>query len=107
LKKGLNTEEQESEYQNIGVWNEYINKTAQKRNVCIINQTEYKNIITRNEIVIDLAQKYVRSNNLNKTIIQKINIVQLWKQIYLPIELIGSKGNSKTEAYEHINKKVS
>ena len=54
---------------------------------------------------MDLAQKYIKTNKLDEMIIQKINIVRLWKQIYLPIELVGANRNSKTKAYEHINER--
>ena len=35
--------------------------------------------------------------------LNKINIVQLWKKVYLLVELVGCYGKNKTKAYEHIN----
>ena len=54
---------------------------------------------------MDLVQKHIKTNKPDKDIIQKINIVRLWKKIHLPIELVGVNGNSKIKAYEYIDEK--
>ena len=74
LKKRLNVSKQELEEPDIGVQTKYANKVARKRNITIINQTEYQNTIMRNQTVMDLSQKYVISNQLDMKVIYNINM---------------------------------
>ena len=53
------------------MWN-----AIQDRLLQIINQNEYKNKITRNETIIDLACKYVRESTLTKVELNQINMVK-------------------------------
>ena len=85
------------------MWIEYVQNTVSKQNIKIINQIEYKNIITKNKTVIDIVQEYIIEKQLDHSVLNKINMVQLWKKVYLLVELVGYYGKNKTKAYKHIN----
>ena len=52
---------------------------------------------------MDIVQEYIMEKQLDNSVLNKINMVWLWKKVYLPVELVGYYGKSKTKAYEHIN----
>ena len=52
---------------------------------------------------MEIAQEYIIEKQLDYSVLNKINIVRLWKKVYLPVELVGCYRKNKTKAYEHIN----
>ena len=70
-----------------------------------MNKTEYKNKVSRNKTIIDLTFQYVDERNLSGKELKQINMVQLWKEMYLPIELLGYRERQLIHAFEEIYKK--
>ena len=54
---------------------------------------------------MDLVHQYISEKVLSKTELNQINMVRQWKEMYLPIELLGSRVRILIKAYDHINKK--
>ena len=55
---------------------------------------------------MDYALEYSSTNKTNEgEAIQMINLVRLYKKLYLPVELVGIRGNSQTQAYNDIKVK--
>ena len=76
----------------VGVWNEYVLRALHDRLIKVVNQEEYSNKITRNQTIMDLAHQYIIEKKLSNKELNQINMVRLWKRMYLPIKLLGSRG---------------
>ena len=72
----------------------------------IHNELKFKNQIKRNKIIMDYTLEYSSINKTNKIkAIWIINLVWLYKKLYLPVELVGIRGNYQTQAYNDIKAK--
>jgi len=76
-----------------------------KRNIRLINIEKMSYIETRNNTIMDYTVKYIKEKQLNKRIISRINHVRLFKQMYLPCELVGLTSQKATKAKEDVYKK--
>ena len=51
---------------------------------------------------MDYLEEYQIKKQLLIKVIIEINLVHLYKKVYLPIELVGVRGNKQTEAFNEI-----
>ena len=96
IEKGQNKAFEQIPYNketNIRTWSEYVWRTLAKRKIEIINTMQIKNIITTNKTVIDYVEECIQEKHEKPIVLQQINLVRLYKKIYLPIELVGIKGD--------------
>ena len=71
----------------------------------IINKEKIRKKIIENYVLMDYAEEFITEKKKDEIELQMINIVQNYKQIYLAIELVRTKGNSQTQAFKDINEK--
>ena len=82
------------------LWIQNVAHQMKIRNIEIINNDTL--VMTSNKTIMELAYQYKDQNKISNNIMKKINHVRLWKQILLPFELFGIKGNKETENYKDI-----
>ena len=70
-----------------------------------MNGEELQNTIMSNKTIIDLALEYTQSKKDKNNILNAINHVRLYKQVYLPFELLGMNRTTQTKCYDNIYKK--
>ena len=75
----------------------------QKRKLLLINTTSIHDKITKNKIIINYVEEYAQEKQLKQSVVQNINLVWLYKKLYLPIELVGIRGDKQTEAFNNIH----
>ena len=56
---------------------------------------------------MDWVIEYVKSNDLSLKVIPPINHMRIYKQMFLPYELVGMEGESKTAEFKNEGAKSS
>ena len=64
-----------------------------------------RRMITKNKTIMDFSHEFVLMNENPEKVHKQINQVSLWKKLYLPVEIIGPRGRSRTDCLTCENKK--
>jgi len=85
------------------LWIDEVNDLFYKRQLNLHNYKYLMNALTKNETIMDIAQRYARIKQLNVKEMRNINFVRIKKKLLLPCELVGMSGKKPTEYYDNIN----
>ena len=77
-------------------WIDEVKKSCEERDIDVIENID-RTTITANKTVMDLACEYVKDKPKCEDMHEKINHVRLHKKVYLPCELLGMNGKSRTD----------
>ena len=56
--------------------------------------------ITKNKSIMEYALTYADKVMNDKSVLEHINHVRLYKKVFLPFELVGSSGRDETQAFQ-------
>ena len=65
-----------------------------------------KQTTSKNKIVMECVIEHARITGQNNNALKQINFVRMKKQVYLPIELVGTNGKIPTECRINVDKKI-
>ena len=81
------------------MWSDDVSCMMQKRDIKIVNVDKIEGVDARNETIMDLVVKYVKTKELDSEVISALNYIRLYKKMCLPCELVGLKGRSKMKQH--------
>ena len=76
-----------------------------ERNLEVVNQTIDQPFLTNNKTIIEYAEQHIVKKELENSAYNRINYVQLYKEMIIPVELVEAKGRERIEAFTNIEKK--
>ena len=77
-------------------WVDAIAEQCKKRGTQIINKAQNMSEITTNATIMDFVCMCVRGKKNKREITEMINHVQIYKQVYLPFEIVRICSRKKT-----------
>ena len=68
---------------------------------------EIANKVMQNKILIEFTEEFITSEKRKISELQMINIVRNYKKMYLPVELVETRGVNQTLVYNDIKERSS
>ena len=90
---------------NVVVWSDEVQHMLSCRDLRMINCTNEKKWISKNESAIDHALKHVKEKKHGCDVVEATNHVRMLKQMILPCELVGFEGDKETKEAQEVCEK--
>ena len=82
-------------------WVDEIKKIMETRDMTLQNYNNRSFVITKNKTIMEFAVVHADKVMNNQKLLKLINHVRLFKEVFLPFELVGGSGRDETEARVH------